>query len=75
MDHTRFAPAHSNICFLGLHCSGSRVLCRTLSKVCPTFHALPRSKLLRFRFLGHRFCWAQVFAFPRFEQLEQPGAW
>ena len=27
MDHTGFAPAHS-MCFLALHCSNSRVLCR-----------------------------------------------
>ena len=28
MDHSGFAPAHTGMCFLGLHCSGSRVLCR-----------------------------------------------
>ena len=28
MDHTEFAPAHSCMCFLSLHCSGSRLLCR-----------------------------------------------
>ena len=35
MDHTGFAPAHSSMSFLGLHCSGSRVLCRALFKVGP----------------------------------------
>ena len=28
MDHTVFVPAHSGVSFPGLHCSGSRVLCR-----------------------------------------------
>ena len=48
------------ICFPSLHCSGSRLL----SKAGPAFHAIPRSKLLRFRFLGtpqrHRLGWACV---------------
>ena len=47
-----------------LHCSGSRLLCRELSEVGPDFHALPRSKPLRFRFSGtpqrHRLSWACV---------------
>ena len=64
MDHTGFAPAHSSMCFPGLHCSGSRVLCRALSKAGPMFHALPRSKSLRSRFSGspqgHRLDWACV---------------
>ena len=80
MDHTGFAPVQGSVCFLGLHCSGSRVLCRALSKADPAFHGLPRSKLLRFRFsgilqghtqsVGHVFC-----ALPRSEQLRQPGVW
>ena len=50
-----------------------------LSKAGPASCALPRSKLLRFRFsgtpqitdsVGHVFC-----ALPRSEQLRQPGAW
>ena len=52
MDHTGFSEAHGGVCFLGLHCSGSRLLCRVLSKMGPAFPTLPRSKLLRFRFLG-----------------------
>ena len=28
MDHDGFAPAHRTVYFLGLHCSGSRSLCR-----------------------------------------------
>ena len=60
MDHTGFAPTHSGMCFPSLHCSGSRLL----SKAGPAFHAIPRSKLLRFRFLGtpqrHRLSWACI---------------
>ena len=40
------------VCFPSLHCSGSRLLCWELSKADPGLHALPRSKPLRFRFLG-----------------------
>ena len=29
MDHTGFDPAQGGVCFLGLCCSGSRVLCRS----------------------------------------------
>ena len=64
MDHTGFAPAHSGMCFLGLPCSGSTVLCKALSKAGPAFCALPRSKLLGLRFLGtpqgHRLGWVCV---------------
>ena len=38
------------VCFPGLHCSDSRLLCRELSEAGPGLHALPRSKPLRFRF-------------------------
>ena len=48
MDHTGFATAQGGVCFLGLHCLGSRVLCRALSQVDPVFPAYPRSKPLRF---------------------------
>ena len=57
-------PSSCCMCFPGLNCSGSRVLCRALSKAGPAFCALPRSKPLRFRFSGtpqrHRFSWACV---------------
>ena len=52
MDHTRFAPAHG-ACAVSVYtaqapgCSAGE-----LSKVGPGFHAFPRSKLLRFRFLS-----------------------
>ena len=51
-DHTGFAKAQGDMCFLGLFCSGYRVLCRGTVQSTPAFHALSRSKLLRFRFLG-----------------------
>ena len=38
------------VCFHGLHFSGSRLLCLELSEAGPRLRALPRSKLLRFRF-------------------------
>ena len=50
-----------------------------LSKAGLGLCALPRSKLLRFRFLGtpqrHRLSWACVLCPSRSEQLRQPGAW
>ena len=61
---TGFAPRSWRVYFHGLHFSGSRLLCRELSDVGPGLHALPRSKPLRFRFLGtpqrHRLSWACV---------------
>ena len=50
----------------------------SLSKAGPAFHALPRSKPLRFSgtLQGHRLCWVCVFVpFPRSEQLRRPGVW
>ena len=52
LGHTGFTPAHGVCAFLvytaqDLGCSAGK-----LSKVGPGLHALPRSKLLRFRFLG-----------------------
>ena len=56
-------PAHG-ACIPGLHCSGSRLLCRELSDAGPGLHALPRSKPLSFRFSGtpqrRRLGWAFV---------------
>jgi len=53
-----------HVCFHGLHFSGSRLLCQELSAASPGLRALPRSKLLRFRFLGtpqrRRLGWACV---------------
>ena len=56
-------PQSQHVWFPGLHCSGSRLLCRG-TKVGPELHALPRSKPLRLRFSGipqrHRLGWAWV---------------
>ena len=38
------------VCFPGLHCSGSRLLCRELSKTGHGLCVVPRSKPLMFRF-------------------------
>ena len=57
-------PHSRCVCFPSLHCSGPRLLCWELSDAGPGLHALPRSKLLRFRFSGtpqrHRLGWACV---------------
>ena len=49
---------------------------RTLSQVGPTFHAIPRSKLLMFSgaLQGHRPRWAVHSVPPRSEHLRQPSA-
>ena len=58
-------PHSRHVCFHGLHFSGSTLLCQELSEVGPGLRALPRSKLLKFSFLGTlqrcRLCWACVF--------------
>ena len=50
-----------------------------LSKAGPGFHALPRYKLLRFKFSGtlqmHRSVGRVFCALPRSEHLRRPGAW
>ena len=57
-------PYSWSVCFPSLHCSGNRLLFWELSEVGPGLHALPRSKLLRFRYLGSpqrcRLGWACV---------------
>ena len=57
-------PCSWPVCFLSLHCSGFRFLCRELSEASHGLHEFPRSKLLRFRFSGtpqrHRLGWACV---------------
>ena len=57
-------PCSLRVYFPGLHCSGSRLLFWELSDAGPGLHALPRSKLLRFRFSGtpqrHRLGWTCV---------------
>ena len=56
-------PHSQHMCFSSLHCSGSSLLFQELSEVGPGLHALPRSKPLRFRFLGtpqRRLDWACI---------------
>ena len=45
-------PLSRCVCFPSLHCLGSRLLCREMSEAGLWLYALPRSELLRFRFLG-----------------------
>ena len=45
-------PRSWHVCFQGLHCSVSRLLCQELSEAGPGLSARPRSKPLRFRFSG-----------------------
>ena len=45
-------PRSLRVCFPCLHCLGSRLLCWELSEASPGLYALPRSKLLRFRYSG-----------------------
>ena len=57
-------PHSWRVCFPCLHCLGSRLLCWELSEVGAGLYALPRSKPLRFRYLGspqrRRLSWACV---------------
>ena len=74
MDHTGFAPAHSGVSFLDLHCSGSRLLCRgtVQSRLC--ISCTSQVQVLRYSTkadsVGRAFC-----ALPRPKQLRRPGAW
>ena len=60
----RVCPRSPRVCFHGLHCSGSRLLCWKLSEAGSGLRALPRSKPLSFRFSGtpqrRRLGWACV---------------
>ena len=62
MDHTGFATAQGGVCFPGLHCLGSRVLCKGTVEAGPAFSALSRSKPLNFSgtLQGCRLGWACV---------------
>ena len=63
-DHTGFAKAQGGMCFLGLHCSGSReeLSAGVLSKAGLPFWALHRSKPLRVLGIpqGHRVGWVCI---------------
>ena len=62
IDHTGFVPAHSTCAFLVYTAQTPGCSAGELSKEGPGFHALPRSKLLRFLGTpkGHRLIWACV---------------
>ena len=64
LGHTRFAPAHGVYAFLVYNAQAPGCSAGELSKVSLGLHALPRSKPLRFRYLGtpqrHRLSWACV---------------
>ena len=64
-------PCSWHVCFLSLHCSDSRLLCRELSDAGPGLHALPRSKLLGFRFLGTK---VQTWLGLRFAPVPGPSS-
>ena len=63
-DHTGFAKAQGGMCFLGLHCSGSReeLSAGVLSKAGLPFWALHRSKPLRVLGTpeGHKVGWVCI---------------
>ena len=64
LGHTGFAPAHSVCAFRVYTARAPGFSAGELSKAGPGLHALPRSTLLMFRFLGtpqrHRLGWACV---------------
>ena len=57
-------PPLMRVCFPCLHCLGSSLLCQELSEASPGLYVLPRSKPLRFRYLGspqrYRLGWACI---------------
>ena len=64
LGHIGFAPAHDKCSFLVCTAQAPGFSAEELSKAAPGFRALPRSKLLRFRFSGTpqrlRLGWASV---------------
>ena len=63
-SHTGFAPTHGVCAFPVYTAQALGCSARELSEAGPGLHAIPRSKLLRFRFSGtpqrHRYGWACV---------------
>ena len=78
-DHTGFAPANSMCAFLVYTAQAPGCSAWELSKAGPGFRALPRSKLLRFRFLGtpqwHRLGWACVLCPSQAQGAQVTSAW
>ena len=66
VGHTGFAPAHGVCAFPVYTAQAPGCSAWELSKVGPGLHALPRSKPLRFRFLGtpqsHRLGWVCILS-------------
>ena len=64
LGHTGFAPTHDVCAFPVYMAQAPGCSAGELSKAGPGFHALPGSKLLRFRFSGtpqrHRLIWACI---------------
>ena len=64
LSHTGFAPTHGMCAFQVYTAQAPGCSAGELSKVGPGLRALPRSKLLKFRFLGtpqqHRLGWASI---------------
>jgi len=61
------------VCFPGLHCSGSRLLCWELSKAGPGLsHSGSGSWVFH---KGTDLVGPAFYALPRSKQLRQPGAW
>ena len=79
LGHTGFAPALGMCAFLVYTTEAPGCSAGELSKAGPVLCSLPRSKPLRFRFLGtpqrHRLVGPAFCALPRSEQLRRPGAW
>ena len=69
LGHTGFGPAHSVCAFQAYIAPTPGCSAGELSKASPGLHALPRSKLLGFRFLGtpqrHRLGWACILCPPQ----------
>ena len=72
-------PRSQHVWFPSLHCSGSRLLCQELSEAGPGLCALPRSKLLKFRFSGtpqrRRLGWAYVLCPSQVQAAQGTSAW
>ena len=74
LDHTGFAPTH-DVCPFPVY-TAQAPGCSTgeLSKAGPGFHALPGSKLLKFRFSGtpqrHRLGWAHVLCHSQVQAVQ-----
>ena len=74
LDHTGFAPTHDVCAFPVYMAQAPGCSAGELSKAGPGFHALPGSKLLRFRFSGtpqrHRLGWAHVLCHSQVQAVQ-----